>query len=471
MHVAMVIIYSFILVILLICAVVVWNTAKTPGHNVIFGVTLPPAEQNGPDVKETTARFGKLCVKWGIILALTFLPVPALLEAVPDRISLSTVYFLMWAVFSMYCINRPCRIVRRALLEIKRKNGWCFGAMHETVVDTKASLLKNRSALPAWLFLPAAALPVILLFTVRGPFRAGIIIAAVSSIALKGVFFWCYLAAKHLQAKVWSENSEINVAVNCERQRIWSQFWIFTAYWDSVFCVVEWTLYGLPGSGTFWFLAVLILSGFAELALIVLSNSAFRRFREKILATDRAPVLTDDDDYWKDSWFAGEVYCNPNDSSTMVEKRMGSGTTPNLATKKGRWFCYGMTAFAAVLFVGLSIFFLWPDFSSTTMRIDGASRTVSINTPFYGTKFDEASVKSVALVDSIPNSSRTNGSDDGYTAVGHFTVDGYGPSLLYLHENKPPYILIQLPGEYIFYNEQTGEQTEAVYRELKAAHR
>lgn len=469
MHSAMLVIFSFIFIVFLICAAVIWSSAKTPVRNVIFGVTLPPAEQDRPEVKEAEARFGKLCLKWGLILALTFLPVPVLLETVPDRIALSAVYLLVWAGISMYCINRPCRVVRRALMKIKRENGWYFGALHETSVDTKASLLKNRSALPAWLFLPAAAIPMILLLTAHGPFRVGIIIAAVSSITLKGVFFWCYLVAKRLKTHVWSENSEINVAINCERQRVWSQFWVITAYWDSIACVIGWTLSTLPESGSSWFIAATILSGFAELALVVFSNSALRRFRERILAADEAPVLTDDDEYWKDSWFAGMIYCNPNDSSTMVEKRMGSGTTPNLATKKGRSFCYGMMAFAAVVIVGISALLLSSDFSTTTMRIDIPSHTVSIDTAFYGTKFDEASVKSVTLVDSVPNSFRTNGSDDGYTAVGHFTVDGYGPSLLYIHESKPPYILIQLPGECIFYNEQTRDQTEAVYRRLKAA--
>ena len=471
MHVAILVIFSFIFVTFLICAGVVWNSAKTPDHNGVFGVTLPPEEQNRPEVKKVEARFGKLCLKWGIILTLTFVPVPALLEAVPNRIALSAVYLMAWAVASMYCINRPFRIVRRVLLEIKRKNGWCFGAMHETAVDTKASLLKNRSALPAWLFLPAAVIPAILLLTAHGPFRVGIIIAAFSDIALKGVFFRCYLTAKRLKTKVWSENSEINVAVNCERQRVWSQFWVITAYWDSVACVTGFMLYGLSGSGPYWLTAVLVLSGFAELALIVGTNSAFRRFRERILAADETPVLTDDDDYWKDSWFAGSVYCNPNDSSTMVEKRVGDGTTPNVATKKGWAFCYGGMIFAALLIAGLSAFFLISDFSTTALRIDSASHTVSIDTAFYGTKFPEASIKSVTLIDSIPKSSRTNGSDDGYTAVGHFTVDGYGPSLLYVHENRPPYIVVRLSDKYIFYNEQTREQTEAVYRRLQTTAR
>ena len=467
MHSAILVIFCFVFMVFLICAAVVWSSGKTSTNNVIFGVTLPPAEQNDPEVKEAEARFGKLCFKWGLILTLTFLPVPVLLEAVPNRIALSAVYFMAWAVcISMYCINRPCRVVRHDLMKIKRKNGWYCGAMHETAVDTKTSLFKNRSALPAWLFLPAAVIPAVLLFTVRGPFRAGIILAAVSSIILKGVFFWCYLVAKRLKAHVWSENSEINVAINCERQRVWSQFWVITAYWDSIACVIGWTLFTLPESG---FMAVTILAGFAELALVVFSNSSLRRFRERILAADKAPVLTDDDEYWKDSWFAGMIYCNPEDSSAMVEKRMGSGTTPNLATKKGRSFCYGMMAFAAVVIVGISAFLLFSDFSAPTMRIDGASHTVSVDTAFYGTKFNETSVKSVTLVDSVPNSFRTNGSDDGYTAVGHFTVDGYGPSLLYIHENKPPYILIRLPGECIFYSEQTKEQTEAVYRRLKSA--
>ena len=79
MHSAILVIFCFVFMVFLICAAVVWSSGKTSTNNVIFGVTLPPAEQNDPEVKEAEARFGKLCFKWGLILTLTFLPVPVLL--------------------------------------------------------------------------------------------------------------------------------------------------------------------------------------------------------------------------------------------------------------------------------------------------------------------------------------------------------------------------------------------------------
>lgn len=311
MHFAIMAIYLCIFLVFLLCAAGVWHAAKAPGGDVAFGVTLPPAERDSPEVKREEKRFQKLCHKWGAILTLTFLPVPLLLTAVPDRVALSAVYLMVWAVVvAMYCVNRPVIIVFRSLRELKRK---------------KASEI-DRMLLPA-----------------------------------------------------------------------------------------------------------------------------------------------DDDDYWKESWFAGLAYCNPNDSSVLVEKRFGSGMTMNVATKKGKAFCYGGMAFAVVLIAVLSVFLLVSDFSATGLRVDPASHTVSIDAAFYGTKFSAASIQSVAIVDSIPKTFRTNGSDDGYTATGHFTVDGYGPSLLYVHENRPPYLVIRLPDKYVFYNEATKERTEAVYRELKAA--
>lgn len=468
MHVTLIVIFSFIYIVFLVCAIATWNTVKTPNQNVLLGVTLPAWALDEPEVKQAKTRFPRLCLKWGMILTLTFLPIPILLIMLPNRIAVTAVYLMVWAVgFAMYCINRPYRVVRRYLLDVKREKGWHCGPVREVTVDTRASLLKNRSAMPAWLFLPAVILPAILFFTANEKLKSAVIIAVVTSIGLKGLFFWCYQTAKRLKTKVWSENSEINVAVNGERQRIWTQFWVVTAYWDSVSCVVEWTLFGLPESGINWFMVVIILSGFAELALIVFSNASVRRVQKNLEAINRKPILADDDDYWKDSWFAGAVYCNPDDHSTTVEKRLGIGTTMNLATPKGKAFCYGMLIFVVVLIAGLSGFLLMADFSSTALRIDSASHTVSIDTFLYGTKFDESSVKSVTLVNSIPKSFRTNGSDDGYSAIGHFDVDGYGPSLLYLHENQPPYLVIRLSDGYVFYNEPTKEQTMTVYEKLK----
>ena len=52
---------------------------------------------------------------------------------------------------------------------------------------------------------------------------------------------------------------------------------------------------------------------------------------------------------------------------------------------------------------------------------------------------------------------------------GFLDVDRRRGAVVNPPRNKPPYLLIHLPDKYIFYNERTGEETQAVYRRLRRA--
>lgn len=191
------------------------------------------------------------------------------------------------------------------------------------------------------------------------------------------------------------------------------------------------------------------------------------------------PLIADtDDDGWRESLFFGLLYDNTKDPNVWVERRagvglriskgFGAGTTVNVATRGGKAFLYGIMGASAALVVGLVVFFGLMEFSPAGIRF--ADGGVRIDGFPYSTGFAQSDIAAVELVQGLGVTSRTNGSDDGYRAVGHFRTEDYGSALLYIYEQEPPYIHIRLrDGRDLFYNESTPSATRQVFARLKAA--
>lgn len=171
-------------------------------------------------------------------------------------------------------------------------------------------------------------------------------------------------------------------------------------------------------------------------------------------------IYVDDDEYWKNGY-----YYNPNDSNLIVEKRIGYGSTYNLATKKGKWITYGGISFSIIIGLSLSILFLILDISSFSLTIK--NERASINAPIYSYEFNINEITDIKLIDTIPNGIRTNGASTDTYALGNFNLNTYGKSKMYIYKDNPPFISIELNNLYIFINGKTKAKTYEYYTLLQ----
>jgi hypothetical protein len=174
------------------------------------------------------------------------------------------------------------------------------------------------------------------------------------------------------------------------------------------------------------------------------------------------PILVDDDDYWKD----GIWYNNPSDSNTEVEKRIGIGTTLNMATTFGKWFVYGLTAFVIVIVISVSAFILLSDIITPDLQISN-SQSIKINAIGDSTSFKVSDIQDVTLMNELPKGYKINGAATSVYARGTFKLEGYGRTKVYIFTDKPPYIAIRLSDSCIFYNEKDKNETLNIYNKLK----
>lgn len=214
------IIFSFIYFIFIICAFATYSTASTPNNNIIFGVTLPSDIIKNEEIKKLSIKYKKLCRIFILISFITFLPI-----LIIKYISLTFIYFFIWIIFFMFIVMfKPLSIINKELLSLKKQNNWFSGNTRELTIDTSASLYKNKKAVSVLWFLGAAAIPLILLIIELLNSSAvnfsTILLYPLIDLTLILIFLTLYYQIRKLKIKTYSENSNINIALNCERQRL-----------------------------------------------------------------------------------------------------------------------------------------------------------------------------------------------------------------------------------------------------------
>ena len=181
---------------------------------------------------------------------------------------------------------------------------------------------------------------------------------------------------------------------------------------------------------------------------------------DRMLKNSDAPIYVDEDEYWINGY-----YYNPKDRKSTVEKRVGVGTTGNLAAKGGSLTIYGSMIFVVVLMGSLIFLFVWMDFATFQMEIGDS--VVEIEAPLYDYEFQLSDVTEISLSDTLPEGGvRTNGAATSTYYLGNFRFNSYGNSKVYLYKGYPPYIIIKLKDKTVFFNTKSKEETLDYYNKL-----
>ncbi len=182
--------------------------------------------------------------------------------------------------------------------------------------------------------------------------------------------------------------------------------------------------------------------------------------RERLMRRTEGPVYVDEDEYWINGY-----YDNPWDNHKSIEKRVGIGTTMNMAYKRNRWISF--LAFASmVLFMGGLVILLFK-FDFATFRINIGKDEITIDAPVYKEHFKTRDMVEVAITEVLPKEGlRTGGVATSRYYLGNFNLDQYGKSRVYLYIQHLPYLVIHLKDRTILFNTKSREQTLEYYRQL-----
>lgn len=432
-----------------------FKTAVKANGRLILGVTLPHEALNHSDTIHVVNNFRKAHTLNTLIFFV--LAIPAFFIA--QYWSLIMLYLLVWICAIIY---RGSVVFSRHFSELyalKQKNEWWVGERNIISIDTEVSRLKNTFMLSKnWFILPfvISMLPIIYGFSesqgVNFRTFAGV---GVFNVAIA---FLIHHAISKMKTKTYSDNTEVNIALNYVFKKEWSKcLFIIAVVMGSVFAAMSFIALGAMGE-----VVAIVLTVMLSLALVIpiyLSYCKIRTARNTMLLLENETLYTDDDQYWQ----SGLYYNNPHDNNTFVEKRVGIGMTVNVATRGGKIIIW-MIAPAIVLWLGVAFYMLPFDFGSVTLSTSG--ERVTISAPLNRFTFTAEEIINVSLIEYLPPAGRVNNVSHGRIISGISHVRGYGESHVFVLRENSPYIRVELENGWIFLNGSTQEETVAFFDSL-----
>ncbi|MDQ0115820.1 DUF5808 domain-containing protein [Paenibacillus harenae] len=446
-----------------IIVLLIYFGQNKPRGGILFGIGLPPEALNDKQLLDLKTLYNQSYTVYFAISLLAVFP----LFGLTSFFSLSLIYTLMWLAVFLYTSRLPFIRVHHGAAMLKREKKWFIGEPRTVRIDDKINALQQATTLSAfWFAIPVA---VALAFIILSIQQADMLLrmTGLASLGMTSILFVLSSAFTRMKPKYYSENKNVNDAINTIGRRYWSILWLAIAIFESGCAITGYLILSQGSSSTFvfWLIGVLLVS-LVPLAGILFVHNKLAMLTYDIAHTDGQSVLTDDDQYWLN----GSTYYNPNDQSVMVPKRVGIGTTLNMATRTGKWIQYGTIIVSLAIIIPLGAFAIKSDYMAPVLTIENNGR-IAIDYSPNNIDFPLNDVVEITLEDNVPSGFRTSGMATAAYARGSFTLDSLGKTKLYIYKNKPPYIMIKLPYTYIVYNENDPAKTRELYASLLAANK
>ena len=436
-------------------------------EGMILGVHVPSNAEEDEAVSSLTQKYRNgFRRSQRLNLAAGFLIPAVCFFSMGIFISLWTLWCLEFCAFYLFYTMS----YHRKMYALRLERQWFQGVpQHSAAVDTRVSAMSDRFPVSWKWHLPslAAGLGLWIFPTLRNTLTAsspGIIFASVCTF-LPIVFLLLHLCLSGQKNQVYSQDSAVNEKLNLIRKRTWTGALVAADYASLTagLYICARLLFGRELY--FWDYIIYSTIDFLGAAAVIAAVILIRQQRRAVLDQDTHPLLTDDDEYWKNGW-----YSNPHDRHLFVEDRMCSTSYAiNMAHPAAKWWIGTAAVFCAAAVAGvliLSVLLMDLDFSSTELAIHGKEVTVSYS--FYDCTFSLDDIQSAELLNDLPddNFSRENGGDTENLLIGHFEGDATGKVMMFLYKKETPLIRIDLPEQTVFLNSDIEGQTEEWYQVL-----
>lgn len=405
---------------ILVCCYVLYQSAK-PQNGMMFGSKLPQVYWSEPEIKEVEMQYQKEAKR--IIIFLAIVPFSAFLT---PYTSIQITIWIMWVLFMIGAMCFPYIKANTRIKDIKRVMGWYREEKMEEYVEMKAAgevrLVKWRSFLPPLLvsFLP---LPVF--------------------------------------AVLMRTKSDINVNYARAKKKVWRDFWM-QAIWITAAYI--WCCALALMANQQFVMVLLAGSVLYTLLLLVPLFLVIKKFRaiEKRYEAERDLTLELDDDCY---WIWGIFYYNSADRHSIVNQRVGVGTTMNLATPFGK----GLTIFGALVLLWLPLVCIWVIFEEfTPISLSVKENVIYADHLKTELELPFEEISNVKLIEALPRMTKRSGTGMDTLRKGtYFAQDGTGKCQVFLNPQNALFIKCEIEGTVYYLGGRTDEETKAVYEALR----
>lgn len=421
-----------------------------------FGITLTKDNMKEPEAAKIIKEYNKQMRR--TFIALLLAPLPMLF--IP-WFSIYLTFWMVWLIGGIFAFFIPFGRANTKLKDLKREKGWKKdGEEKQTLVEMKSAGKVRR--VKWYQFAGPCAISIALfvwaLIRFHGE-KLEALSAAVGSLAFVTVLFYIMAVWMDRQkTQVISEDSEVNLNYTRAKKNLWKNLWTACAWVNTAYtaCMLfslgtDFALSGL----FFWGTAAYILVTIALLFGVIKK----RRNIDKAYADKMDIVLTDDDD----NWLWGMIYYNPKDKHVMVEKRVGIGTTMNMATKAGK----GMGIFCGLMLLSLPLVCFWCillEFTPIQLSVtDGRLMASQIKADY---SVPVSIMEDITLLEELPKWSKVNGTGMENLQKGTFRIAEVGSCRVFLNPENKVFIRFTAAGETYYMSGYDDAETLQVYEIL-----
>lgn len=381
---------------------------------------------------------------------------------------LGILLWVVWIVEYLVGLELVLNVPHKNLYRLKVRNQWISEkTKHLVYIDTTAAAQVRREAFSwKWHLLPGAAVMVtgIWLWRSENWFmkeNVGISLFGVS-VGISLLFLILHLWIVEGRNTVYSQNSEINVAVNQMIKRSWSAGLLGASFFN----LLAWLFLVWRMAGNEWvdnqqyiLYTVLQLIGSAVFLFPVLRMQSKKN---EILENDSEEIYVDDDEYWKDG-----NYNNPDDRRILVPGRVSTASyTFNMGRPAGKIIYGGILVITAGAFIWMAAVMI--PLINLQVDFQVKDQKIRFSGGGYECEFTVDEVLGAELVEALPDDrfSKINGGATKRYNVGHFKGKETGKTMMFLYEGYEPILKIELSEMTVFVNSREAGKAELWYEAL-----
>ena len=420
-----------------------------------FSVRMKKEWLEDATVKEIQEHYRRELKRLMQILAL----IPLITLVIPG-FSIPLTIWMLWIM--AVCIVPALPLIRAngKLKEWKRENGLVLEKTQEIYTEMKSAGSVRRVRLlpflPPMLLSAATGLWSVVFFGKKKLLIFGGMIAtfALITFACYGIAVWM----DRQKTQVISSDSEVNVNYTRARKNLWKNLWLWMAWLNTVFTVAAATLFAVDRFAVELLLWGSLAYGVLTLGLLIWfakRGNAIEAYYEEA----REDIYADDDD----AWLGGIVYYNKKDKRTMVTKRIGIGTTTNLATPAGKFLdAIGIATFVIVIPV-CCIWCILEEFTPMQLAVEENMLVAEQFCVDYEIPLEE--MESIAIIDETPNWKKVNGTGMDNLYKGTFRIQGE-PCEVFLNPQNDIFLQIETAEETYYMSASDDAGTRKIYETI-----
>lgn len=416
-----------------------------------FGATLSNSQRQEGAVKQIAVEYKKSMKRDTIILAV----IPVVCFFIPFMSIAMTIWFI-WILAVCFTPMIHFAIANRKIQEVKLQMGWkqeyeiSYTDLKSVAVSKKVKL---REFLPPILL---SIIPIIISVVLFGEKDLWILAIMVAVFAVcTPLFYLCAVWSDRQKISVISCDSDTNINYARAKKQVWKNLWLISCWINTLFTwgmlLVAWQRQGAMRG-------IVIGAILYCIAIISVCMVQLKKLRQVDVAyADKKTLMNAEED--DRNWIFGMIYYNKNDKHFMVENRMGTGTSVNLANKAG----LVTNIFAVFALLSIPILCIW----MILVELTPISVTVENDTIIcqqLSTEYEIplSEITNYKVIEELPEMIKMNGIGMDNIYIGTFEVYREGTFETFLNPQNEMFLWIETEDEVYYVSGATDEMTEEV---------